>query len=1093
MTDLPRTACWRADDARHVLATEALEGSEAAFLATHFPITDFEIEGTRSAEVETCDEEGLYDALSSSDVRHAFCVVEGEPGSGKSHLIRWLRGRWSIEDDEVLLIQRLDGSLEGTLRQLQLKLPGLEARFEGFAARAQDLTATGQANEFFSNLVLALRHGHLTNPPPDQDWCEKFSLDQVLHPAEVMERWSAPRRIVELLSGRKGDEDRDQDLARFVLDDIAELEEILRPLPAPSPRAVRFLRELQKEAQGIRSLTDEEKSGSDNQEALRIRFENSAQLVDALNARRNGAVQNVLGISTEGLKEMFDTLRRELAPRRLVLLLEDITAWEGVDNQLIDVLVTNVETREDNDLCPMVSVVGLTPVYFQDRHFQANYRQRITHHVRLGHADSSGSFQEVSSLRTGDAQVRFAASYLRAIRAGRERLESWGGGPDPVPNTCDGCRYRTECHAAFGEERGVGLFPFNRQAIPELYKSLVDPTHRSTFQTPRGMLQGVLGPTLNDPYSIAAGEYPKATIVSSWIPEETQRIPTFTAETIAAKCHDEDVQERLARLLRFWGSCEAGAATTTLDDTGELRFGNVRRRIYDAFGLPWLGEDHPAHDDGGPTPPPRSETDARGWKAGDEHGQPSDDRVPDDRTDRNKRPNRADRPFRPVRTAELRRFQELLSRWRSGAPRQTEQLNRVAAELVLERLPWNRLDIPQWVRTRLFTRDLIILEGTRQARSTHFVLPNEDWVSRGIEAFLDLRDAGSALDRNELERHLRAYAAALLELEARVKEHAKLLLPALEDGMQWPLAATATQVLLARAWLRGVASPLDPPWQQWRNILAAEEEATSAPQERVDSWNETVERTRGSHGKHRTMLQSLVNLPQGDTDALAFADASIGAQAIEELSQSFRLSRVPTLTENLVTQIAELGYLIRDANETDQRLGKVPARERDRLKRLALIIDKSLRGLSVHDHVQRVDRVIEDVSNRLPNAAPRAVDEWKLRKAELGNLGFLDPDEDGPGRDVEDLVDGLLVSEMTLPEAQAELLDWLLRAPVRSLNVLHLALNSAEYAIGELHHFVATFLSEGPASQGSFREIQNAGERITTAASLMLAILRGSR
>ena len=1081
MAELPIRACWRADDARAILTTEALEGTESLFLATHFPISDFEVAGTRGGDVTSSDEQGLLEALSSLDVRHAFCVVEGEPGSGKSHLIRWLRVRWPAEDDKVLLIQRLDGSLEGTLRQLQAALPDQGALFEGFAARAHVLTAQGQASEFFSNLVLALKQGHLANPPSDQAWCDKFDLDKLLHPAEVRDKWAAPRRIVELLSGRKGEGERDQDLARFNLDDIVELEQILRPLASPSFRATQFTRELQRESQGIQSLSEDDKTSPAQQEALRKRFEYSSRLVDALNARRNSAVQNVLGISTEGLKKMFERLRRELAPRRLVLLLEDITAWEGVDNQLIDVLVTNVDSRESGDLCPMVSVIGLTPAYFNDGQFQANYRQRVTHHVRLGHADSSGGFQEVSSLKTDEAQVRFAASYLRAVRAGSEALISWAGGPDPVPNVCVICPHQEPCHVAFGEKDGVGLYPFNWRAITQLFEALTDPTHRSTFRTPRGMLQGVLGPTLNSPAMIEGGEYPNAAILSSWIPEEMQRVPSIAADTIQARCEDQHERERLERLIRFWGTDDEEALVTSTHSSGGLRFGDVPRGIFETFKLLWLGADRPDEKSVEPEPTRQKldatnddETSEDAASSDSTHGSPKK-KAPGDGKVR-----------RRIRSPRLIELQEQLALWKEGRQSRTADLNRAAFEL-LRGLPWNRLGIPLWVRMRLFTPERVMLAGTKQVRALHFVLPNEDWLSRGLEGFLNLRHAGEALGPREQEWSQRVYVAALLEFEGRVTEHVRRRLPTLVENRDWAIAGTATQVLLARAWLRGVASPTDPLWKQWRTILNDEEDAASNPQDRVRSWNSTVEQTRGSHRKHREILRALVNLPQGDIDSLSFADASIGAQAIIELSRSFQFNEFPKYLEDPGTQLAELTLLVRDANETEQHLSKLPSREFERLERVANNVNGWLRGLSVRDHLLRVGKAVDSVSNTLPSAAPLAVSEWNSKLNELREFGYLAEGPEPAGRDVETFIDEILWPETPLPEDLTKILDWLLRVPTRPINVLSNGLQVAEMTISELHRYVAGFLNERAATSGSFNTIQKAGRRIVTASNAALS------
>src|SRR5690606_1763858 len=98
-------------------------GHEGIFLATHTPITGISVAGSHAGEILGADERAVLTALSYSDRRHAFCVVHGEPGSGKSHLIRWLSVNWPETGDVKLLLQRADGSLDGALRQLRARLP----------------------------------------------------------------------------------------------------------------------------------------------------------------------------------------------------------------------------------------------------------------------------------------------------------------------------------------------------------------------------------------------------------------------------------------------------------------------------------------------------------------------------------------------------------------------------------------------------------------------------------------------------------------------------------------------------------------------------------------------------------------------------------------------------------------------------------------------------------------------------------------------------------------------------------------------------------------------------------------------------------
>src|SRR3546814_19317034 len=95
----------------------------------------------------------------------------------------------------------------------------------------------------------------------------------------------------------------------------------------------------------------------------------------------------------------------------LVLLLEDITSWEGIDDSLIDVLVTNAGTRDD--MCPLISVVGVTPAYYQKLH--GNYRGRITHELSLGEARDEGDLQDVATMRSRSSRLSFAARERKRV------------------------------------------------------------------------------------------------------------------------------------------------------------------------------------------------------------------------------------------------------------------------------------------------------------------------------------------------------------------------------------------------------------------------------------------------------------------------------------------------------------------------------------------------------------------------------------------------------------------------------------------------------------------------------------------------------
>lgn len=1074
MSNLPTKACWKADDAKIILATEATEGSNKLFLATHSPITDFEIEGTRASEVEATTEQGLLDALSAPGTTHAFCVVEGEPGSGKSHMIRWLHIKWPEEEDLQLLIQRADGSLAGTLRQLREKLPLEHQHLFDSIGQTQDITLSGRARLFHNYLAQSLRKDFFEKPLPDAEWCDKYNLADLLGSPELVGDWQAPERILNILSGKKGE--RNQELARFNLDDIAQLSQLIRPLTSKSVKAVRFERMLQKEAQALQLISSEEKLDAARQEELNKDFETSFQLMNALNLRRNHAVQNLLGISSEGLKSLFMRLRKELKNRRLVLLLEDITAWEGVDNQLVDVLVTNVATREDKDLCPMVSVVGVTPEYFRSAGFHANYRQRITHHIRLGEEAASHQYQDVSSLRTHESQVSFAAKYLRAVRAGVETLTNWDDSADSLPNMCTSCTDLKDCRATFGEHEGIGLYPFNKHAITTLYAALEDPAHQATYQTPRGMIQGVLAPTLLHPEVLDAGEYPGPEIETSWIPEDKRRLGGFASDIIKAKVSSEREFNRLRRTVAYWGSGDA--TETQKSESGALTFFEIPEGVYRAFGLPWPGgseaegeavntpEEQPPAPDSSPedSSPPR---------------EPAPPGTPQPKT------KSASAKPTSISRAELRKLVNDIAAWMEGKRTQNpSKLNRLAYD-ILQGLPWQHLGISDWVRDRLFTQNTVILKGTGAERKQHYVIPNEEWAQRGMEAFHALKTARDELDGQEEETYQKRYAAMMRNLRKSVSDHTQNRLSP-PGGGQWSITGTATQVLLARTWLRGAVSPLAEPWLQWQAVLKDEETPTSNPQDRVDSWSEAVAKTNGSHGKLRELLRKWVTISQGD----GLTDPGDAPSAISALVETFRLSAFPSELPDAGTQLAELSILVRDAKEIKQRLPAIPNYEKDRLIRLTEDIDAKLRQSTVREHLRRVNNVVRNVSTLLPDAASVAVGEWVRLFQRLAEMGYTGSSDEGPGQLVEAFIDSR-DDDSRPSDSSASVLAWALSAPASEIRVTSDALSLGETTIQALLTQVEQYLDGFGSGHDSLETLHAVGQSLASACTSALEGLKG--
>ena len=324
------SACWRAEDARAIFVTEALEGDDAIFLATHTPIQGFDVGGRDAAEFRSRDEHAVLETLADRTRQHAFCVVQGEPGSGKSHLIRWLSVNWPHTNDVKLLLRRADGSLEGALRQLRDRLPSEFGPLFDNLGQRQKASPQGRANIFLSTLANTLEPGHFDTPLPDEGWCKQFAPAELLAHPTTKAGWKAPSRILNLLDGAGGD--RNSSTASFTLFDIEELADICWPRhgqPISVAHCQELLRRLVRESETIRGFRDEQWLADELARDHSDRFPTSLALIKALNLRRNDAIQNVLGVSAQGLKTLFRQVREALAERnqRLVLLLEDITSW----------------------------------------------------------------------------------------------------------------------------------------------------------------------------------------------------------------------------------------------------------------------------------------------------------------------------------------------------------------------------------------------------------------------------------------------------------------------------------------------------------------------------------------------------------------------------------------------------------------------------------------------------------------------------------------------------------------------------------------------------------------------------------------------
>lgn len=1074
--------CWTAADAREVLVTEALAGDDALFLATHTAVRGFDIAGS-ARDVETPTEEGLLSALSNPDRRHAFCVVQGEPGSGKSHLIRWLSVNWDNPKDLPILVQRANGSLEGALRQLQARLPEeFQPLFQSLGRR-QAAGMAGRASQFLLTLGGALAPNFFEKPLDDTSWCAENDPSSLLLNAQVRQAWAGPLRILKLMDG--GDGERNSETASFNLEDICDLGRLCGAVH-DSVASEKLARKLIKETAFIREAMAEGQSADDIKLQSPGEVRTSLALIDALNARRNFAVQQVIGVSADGLKKLFEELRTELAKRgeRIILLLEDITSWEGLDDSLVDALVTDADTRPDADLCPLISVVGVTPEYFQK--LAPNYRQRITHDVRLG--QQQGQLQDVAALREAEDRAQFVRRYMNAARVGPADLRVWRErfrserSLNP-PNACHTCPRVEPCHAVFGEVDGVGLFPFTREAIDNFFHALKEDDGGQTHRTPRGILQGILSPTLLQPRVLSDGQYPGAQLESGAV--DRRILPGVLQGRLNNQVADDAVRERLRRLLAYWGDRRPELRR---GHDGHERYAGVSRALVAAFGLPWIADEHAAPlPPAVPTPPPPIAAVAPAAPIGPTDSKTAPAPVQSDaeavplRPDTSRPRPTPTRPTTPTTSrAQLERMRADITAMREGETLQNSTAWNTLLFEVFGRVDFRKLSIDRFTWNKVFTAQTVKIAGTGATRAQHLVVERTAWLVDGLEAYAVLKTEEVTDEEAEFSR--RRLAFMMRGLEQLAAAHVEKRLPKTESGETWTPAGATVQLLLARAWLRGTTSADRPTHEQWTEILSDETNRPgSEPGSRTQAWQDALTATDRRHDALRIALHEMARLPQGAAAGFGIADASEAAAAITALIKSCRLNTLPreegTATPDDIAMILQVAARM-------TALPTIPQQERKLLTSRGELLVGLLREQGINPHLLRLDAVISEVAAQLPTTVPHLVREWK---AALDSRRRLIDDAATSGR-IQSAIFDLSDDPDPLPARSSLLLGWLASAPAGDLKgALDLAQLGEKLVIELLPH--VQDIAGDASKSADFAAVHSHGATLRAAAAKAMASL----
>ncbi|RKH43187.1 hypothetical protein D7Y23_29795 [Corallococcus sp. AB050B] len=543
--------------------TEALQVPLEVFLATHHPVrmTRQDLQ-TGVARQDYSEKAFLEDFFQPSSF--AFVPILGDAGTGKSHLVRWLHANISSnEQRRVLLIPKVGTNLRSVIDRILGNLRG--ERFDALRKRLREETDSlteGRAREVLLNNLATESgpngaHGNM-GLTEGEEYCVQV-LPHLLHDPFFRKFFLADGGIIDRLATHV--------LGRF--DKVERLTE--RRQFAESDLSF--------------NLADVSRASADARDVY-FQLNEPTVLKEAvrwLNRNLDAAIASLLHLRGEGLLELMTEVREELASQgvELVLLIEDFAKLQGIEHQLLEALLVRSAQEGRRPICGIRTALACTSGYFKN--FHETVRQRATFTVNLD-VDT----QVTSDMEGKGEIVRFVCRYLNAARLPANTLNAWyrdtlEGRADSVrpPNACEGCPHLDGCHRAFGESDGVGLYPFNANALHRMMER-VSP---GRF-VPRLLLKDVLKHTL-EMYTgdLQAGRFPSPALRAHFSGGKAG-LPIALTDKLHRR--DKTNADRRAVLLEFWSK---GKEFVDLDPI-----------IHEAFALPSLGVEK---EDSVPVPMPR--------------------------------------------------------------------------------------------------------------------------------------------------------------------------------------------------------------------------------------------------------------------------------------------------------------------------------------------------------------------------------------------------------------------------------------------------------------------------------------------------------
>ncbi|MDR6123502.1 energy-coupling factor transporter ATP-binding protein EcfA2 [Bacillus sp. SLBN-46] len=547
-----------------VFQINAITVDKDYFMLTHKPFKTIKMlsKGLFLSGQEYFHENELYQIINDNREKHQFHVVKGDNGSGKSHLIRWIKEHYEndAKNEAVIFISRMQSTLKGALQQIinsqVIQNHETSHRLKKLIDANEHLDNQHLKNIILAHFMVAVQEDDDSHDvklkPNKRNNLHDYLSSQETRALLLHENGPIDRIQKKLATGVNNAVMNDVD-PHFVANDFyitsAQAQELKKT--DISKRALRLIGDIQ------------ESTNPEEQEEVE---EFRERLAAYLNQFLDKVVQECLSLRGTDLKDIFTLLRQELKKenKNLTLFIEDITSFTGVDKDLVEVLIT--DHKENDTLCRLISIVGITNGYYKTS-MPGNIKDRITSHIEIDHV----------VIQDEDESAELAARYINAVYLADAEIKEWKNNGYPLDDFPVATIFKKHEWANVNIEGNLELsiFPFTKAALWNFYSNLEPQTPRNFLQTV--LLQYIQKYTIDGP----KGEFPPEI---DKVIADFKKVPNWkdsATDRVLKRIVPSHLNDRYQTLFRIWGNGTLNHQVIN----GKNVVGGLEEDVFSAFGL----------------------------------------------------------------------------------------------------------------------------------------------------------------------------------------------------------------------------------------------------------------------------------------------------------------------------------------------------------------------------------------------------------------------------------------------------------------------------------------------------------------------------